>query len=101
VCVRVITRPEDSYGGRSIDSTRKALAAMRAMGVNVTCVGAIHQKFALIDEKTVWYGSINLLSFGSSRESIMRLQSGSIARALSENAGFARRRETSHEAFFN
>ena len=34
----------------------------------------IHQKFAVIDQKIVWYGSINLLSYGSAQESLMRLE---------------------------
>ena len=42
----------------------------------------IHQKFAIIDKKITWYGSINLLSFGYSEESIMRLESSSIAQEL-------------------
>ncbi len=36
-----------------------------------------------IDHKIVWFGSINLLSFGHSEESIMRLVSNSIAYELS------------------
>ena len=42
----------------------------------------IHQKFAVMDQKTVWYGSINLLSYGSSQESIMRIESSNIANEL-------------------
>jgi hypothetical protein len=35
-----------------------------------------------MDQKIVWYGSINLLSFGSAEESIMRLESPNIANEL-------------------
>jgi phosphatidylserine/phosphatidylglycerophosphate/cardiolipin synthase-like enzyme len=42
----------------------------------------IHQKFAVIDQKITWYGSVNLMSFGYSEESIMRLTSSSIAYEL-------------------
>ena len=45
----------------------------------------IHQKFAMVDDRIVWYGSINLLSFGASQESIMRLVSSSVARALKDS----------------
>ena len=38
----------------------------------------IHQKYAVLDGKTVWYGSINLLSFGTSQETMMRLQNREI-----------------------
>ncbi|MGV8137103.1 MAG: hypothetical protein AB2L20_17965 [Mangrovibacterium sp.] len=33
-------------------------------------------------EYLVWYGSVNLLSFGSAEESIMRLESSNIANEL-------------------
>jgi phosphatidylserine/phosphatidylglycerophosphate/cardiolipin synthase-like enzyme len=42
----------------------------------------IHQKFAIIDQKIVWYGSINLLSYGSAEESMMRIESNKIAYEL-------------------
>ena len=42
----------------------------------------IHQKYAILDGKTVWCGSINLLSFGTSQETMMRLQNREIAETL-------------------
>jgi phosphatidylserine/phosphatidylglycerophosphate/cardiolipin synthase-like enzyme len=39
----------------------------------------IHQKYVIIDNRLVWYGSINLLSYGSSEENIMRLESRELA----------------------
>jgi hypothetical protein len=42
----------------------------------------IHQKFAVFDQKIVWYGSINLLSYGNAQESIMRIESPDIANEL-------------------
>ena len=35
-----------------------------------------------MDQKIVWYGSINLLSYGSAQESIMRIESPNIANEL-------------------
>lgn len=40
------------------------------------------QKFAIIDQRVVWYGSINLLSYGSAQESMMRIESSNVAIAL-------------------
>jgi len=42
-------------------------------------------KYAVIDQRIVWYGSINLLSFGRAEESIMRLNSSNIASELIRN----------------
>ncbi len=54
-------------------------------GINLVFKSNIHQKFAIIDNKISWYGSINLLSFGYSEESVMRLESTSIAHELAES----------------
>ncbi len=42
----------------------------------------IHQKFAIKDERIIWYGSINLLSFGNAEETVIRLESSNIAGEL-------------------
>jgi superfamily II DNA or RNA helicase len=47
-----------------------------------------HQKFSVIDQKIIWYGSINLLSFGRAEESIMRLNSSNIASELIKNINY-------------
>jgi phosphatidylserine/phosphatidylglycerophosphate/cardiolipin synthase-like enzyme len=38
----------------------------------------IHQKFAVIDYRVVWYGSINFLSYGKSEESVMRVENSNV-----------------------
>jgi phosphatidylserine/phosphatidylglycerophosphate/cardiolipin synthase-like enzyme len=51
-------------------------------GVEVVENPKIHQKFAVIDGCIAWYGSINLLSYVRTEESIMRLESKGIAEEL-------------------
>ncbi len=51
-------------------------------GLNIIFKNNFHQKFAVIDERIVWYGSINLLSFGRAEESMMRLDSLNITDEL-------------------
>ena len=55
---------------------------LQKSGINVITQNMIHQKYAVLDGKTVWYGSINLLSFGTSQETMMRLQNREIAETL-------------------
>ena len=50
-----------------------------ASWVKVVQTPDIYQRFILIDNRLVWYGSINLLSYGNSEESIMRLESRELA----------------------
>ena len=80
--VTIVTRPAVEY--KEIDQARISNIIELLRGHNITVVERpkIHQKYALIDGHTSWYGSINLLSFGSAEESIMRLESKGIAGEL-------------------
>ena len=53
--------------------------------MHVVLKSNIHQKFAIMDQKVVWYGSINYLSYGNAEESVMRIESAHIASALLES----------------
>jgi len=80
--VTVVTRPETDYKEKDRISVQEMITTLRNAGINVILKANIHQKFAVIDQRIVWYGSINLLSFGKSEESIMRLDSLNIANEL-------------------
>ncbi len=82
VSVIVMTRPSEEYKGKDISTWQDTIDVLRNAGVNIVLKLNIHQKFAVIDQKIVWYGSINLLSFGSAEESMMRLLSPNIAYEL-------------------
>jgi superfamily II DNA or RNA helicase len=82
VSVIVITRPTDDYKDSDKQNVSDIHRLLINAGVKMHLLSNIHQKFAVIDQKIVWYGSINLLSFGSAEESIMRLNSTMIAGEL-------------------
>jgi len=78
----VVTRPAADFKEKDRQTLEEALALLIAAGVHVIFKSYIHQKFAICDQKIIWYGSINLLSFGRSEESIMRLENPNIADEL-------------------
>ncbi|MEN6385371.1 MAG: DEAD/DEAH box helicase family protein [Phycisphaerales bacterium] len=82
VNVTIVTRTVEDFRGKARDSFVETLNLFKGTGINLIFKAKIHQKFAIIDQKTVWYGSINLLSFGSAEESIMRLDSSNVANEL-------------------
>jgi len=82
VSVVVVTRPPTAYRDKDRPSLEETLSALKDAGVRLLFKANIHQKFAVIDQRIVWYGSINLLSFGSAQESVMRLDSPNIAQEL-------------------
>lgn len=79
VSVTIITRPVEDYREAGRRKVLECVDLLRSAGVKVETMSKVHQKFAVIDSKIVWYGSINLLGVGASEESIMRLVSTSIA----------------------
>lgn len=82
VDITIVTRTPNSLPERSRKAAQTAIDRLKEQGCSICLRSGIHQKYAIIDECIVWYGSINLLSFGTSQESIMRLTSSSVAREL-------------------
>ena len=82
VSVQIVTRPPGSYRPEVVGAIADCVAQLRKAGIAVTERSAIHQKFVLIDRRLVWYGSLNLLSYGASEESLMRLSSREVASEL-------------------
>ena len=82
VHVTVVTRPKKDFLEKDHIAMQRTLDLLKDNGVSVVFKTNIHQKFAVMDQKVVWYGSINLLSYGSAQESIMRIESSNIANEL-------------------
>ncbi|MDD3927763.1 MAG: DEAD/DEAH box helicase family protein [bacterium] len=82
VRITVVTRPVEDSKARDTAALQGTLDLLQDAGVSMVYKPNIHQKFAVMDQRIVWYGSINLLSFGSAEESIMRLDSANIAGEL-------------------
>ena len=78
----VVTRPPEDFKEKDGAVLRETLKTLDSSGVRLAFRSKIHQKFAVIDQKIVWYGSINLLSYGVAEESLMRLESPNIANEL-------------------
>ena len=80
--VIVVTRPKEDFKPQDQASLQRTVDLLTNNGISVVFKSNIHQKFAIMDQKVVWYGSINLLSYGSAQESIMRIESSNIANEL-------------------
>lgn len=80
--ITVITRPVEDFKEKDRTVLERIFDVLRNAGINIMFKSNIHQKFAVIDQRIVWYGSVNLLSFGNAEESIMRLESPNISHAL-------------------
>jgi phosphatidylserine/phosphatidylglycerophosphate/cardiolipin synthase-like enzyme len=80
--ITVITKPPDNYVEKDRGKINECIELLTQYGITVKTKDRIHQKFAVVDQRIIWYGSINLLSYGSSEESIMRIEHMDIAAEL-------------------
>jgi len=79
VSITVVTRPAESY--KEPERIKECIEYLQSF-VTVIQKPNIHQKYVIADNRLVWYGSINLLSYGSLEENIMRLESRELAGEL-------------------
>jgi superfamily II DNA or RNA helicase len=80
--VTVITKPPESYPEKDRVKITECMELLNRHGITLRTKDRIHQKFAIMDQRVVWYGSINLLSYGASEESVMRIENVDIAGEL-------------------
>jgi len=81
--IEIITRPPENYKNETGRlRAAECIEYMRELGLNVSLKSMFHQKFAVIDGRIVWYGSINFLSYGASEENVMRFRSAQVASEL-------------------
>ncbi|MBO7377123.1 MAG: helicase, partial [Clostridia bacterium] len=80
--VTVVTRPSEDYKESERDIIVQNAALLEYAGITVRFKSDFHQKFTVVDNQIVWYGSVNFLSFGAHEESIMRFENPEIAGAL-------------------
>ena len=82
VTVKAVVRPAEDLPVKDRKSVPDNAEYLRDYGVQVVFRPGFHQKFTVIDSRISWYGSVNILSFGKSEESVMRLESLDIAGEL-------------------
>lgn len=71
VAVRCVTRPPHYNGSIDPKETKRALDSLEGIGVIVDTRAVIHEKVVIIDDETVWFGSLNPLSHTSRTDELM------------------------------
>lgn len=79
VLITIITRPVES--SKDPEQTRKCIELLHAR-FKVIQESDIYQKYIIIDNRLVWYGSISLFDTGDSDDTIMRLESRELVEEL-------------------
>ena len=82
VAVKAVVRPPEDLPLKDRKAVPDNAEYLMDYGIQVVYRPGFHQKFTVIDGRISWYGSVNILSFGKSEESVMRLESAEIAGEL-------------------
>ena len=76
VKVRCVTRPPANNGSMGVEEGTAALRLLRQAGCAVDTRWGLHEKAVVIDERVVWFGSLNVLSHGGSTSEMMARMEG-------------------------
>ena len=82
VSITIITRPIESY--REQERAKKCIEILQSK-FTVIQDSSIYQKYIIIDDRLVWYGSFGLFDFGNSDDTIMRLNSRELVSELKKS----------------
>lgn len=72
----------DAEAAYNLEEFRLAIAMLQSWGIHVNLRKGIHGKFAVIDDRVLWEGSLNILSHFDAKEHMRRLESSSEIRAV-------------------
>lgn len=84
--ITIITRPPEEYKLTEQSVTAELIKLLEESGVKIITKSNTYQKYAVIDQKIVWYGNISFLSFGNLEESTIRFENPDIAGELIDAA---------------
>jgi superfamily II DNA or RNA helicase len=82
IIITVITKPSAEYVESKQKSAEINIKRLLDSGIKVAEYSDLHQIYAVIDQRVVWYGSINLLGASGNNDNAMRLDSPDIAMAI-------------------
>jgi len=84
VTVKVFSLSPEAYPEEGREHHAELLGRLASAGIYVKTQNHCHERYAVIDQSLVWYGSMNLLSRGREDDSLMRIVSPTIAAELLE-----------------
>lgn len=82
VSLTVMTLSSENYPEDGREHHEELISILEKSGICVRMSSQCHERFAVIDKSLIWYGSMNLLSNAKEEDSLMRLESKSVAEEL-------------------
>lgn len=82
--VAIHTKKANCFELKQQENAREAIALLERSGITVTKYEEIQQRYAIIDESIVWYGSVDFLAFGRKDSDVLRFKNTDVAGELLE-----------------
>jgi superfamily I DNA and/or RNA helicase len=83
--IRVYTRPPAQQNGRMSEHAEQVIGQFESLGARVFQRKGMHQKIAIIDNKIVWEGSLNILSHRDTGEQMRRFEGENVSQEIVRN----------------
>lgn len=80
--IQIQVRPAEDYPPKQQDVTQSLIAQLSDAGIQVSQIKGLQQRYAILDQSVVWYGSADYLSFSRKDASALRFDSPEIAGEL-------------------
>ncbi len=84
ISVRIITVLPTELKEPARKSMEDSITLLRSCGVNIVYQPNAYQKFAVIDNRIVWYGNVNFLGYDSAESNVLRLVGSDVAMQLKD-----------------
>lgn len=83
ITIFIFTRAVKEHELHAQDEIQVVINEYRKLGIHVFCLnGFIHEKVAIIDQKVLWEGSLNILSQRNSREIMRRFANADLSKQV-------------------
>lgn len=84
VVVTVITTEPQNISYGNPEFCQRLIVKMQESGIHVIVKDEVNEHFAIIDDKLVWHGGMNLLGKEDAWDNLMRIKSDQVAAELLE-----------------
>jgi superfamily II DNA or RNA helicase len=83
--ITVFTKPLDENKESARDGVSKCIERLDKTGINIVHRKNLYHRFAIIDQRIVWYGSINPIGYSEADDGMMRIDDADVAFSLLES----------------
>jgi len=85
--IRIMTRPANDYLTEIQEKIEVSISRLESAGINVIQTAGLFSKFAVIDQKIVWFGDVDFLSKSKEDAYVLRFENRDVAKELLKKVG--------------